>query len=324
MAKYNFGSGIPTWNGLPMLGGDDSTSYGTHYFVDGTNGKDGNKGTDLNRAFKTIQKAITTQAANSTGLGDVIHVMPGVYAESLTGDLTKVSLIAAGGRYGNGPNAVVVYPASGHCYEGSTNGCSIENFTFVSPSTDTTASALQFTNMRWTTFNNNAVIGSNAACIEGIQVGNNDGVATAAVCDYNRISNNYIGTVFGTASSFTYGFKIGRVDYDAGCSVKQCHSTIIENNTIFASTMGIYLGVSGDRANGTVIRNNYITSWEGGADEGCSDSAIEAYTASNALVCDNYCATAASTTAINGFQAGHVLGNQTSQNGSTKIETATS
>jgi hypothetical protein len=322
MPITNYPNGISSF-GVPVLVGANAPVFGTVYAVDGTNGSDGNKGT-VDFPFKTIQKAITRQIAETTGLGDVIYVKPGVYAEALTGDLTKVSLIAAGANWGNGPNAVVVYPASGYCYTGSTNGVLIENFTFVSPSTDTTNPALQFTNMRWTTLNNNAIIGSNAACIEAIQIGNRDAVATAANCDYNRIANNYIGTVFGTASSFTFGIKVGRVDYDAGASVKQCHSTIIENNHIFASTTGIYLGVYGGKANGTVIKNNVITSWEGGADEGCSTYCIGAYTASNAMVVDNYCTTAASAAAINGFQAGHVIGNQTSQDGSTKIETATS
>ena len=294
--------------------------FGDTYVVDGTNGRDGGDGT-INDPFATIQKAITVQTAESTGRGDLICVMPGVYAEALTGSLSKVSLIAVGGNWGTGPNAVVIYPTTtSPLYNITTNQVEISGFTMVAPST---TPAAHFANMRWTTFRNNALIGGTAGCITGLQVGNEDAAATAAAMDFCNIVDNYIGTVFGTSYQFQYGIKVGRVDYDAGCSVKKCHSTLMERNAIFAAVTGIYLGVYGGNANGTIIRNNYVTSWEGGADEGCSDCAIEAYAATNAMVCDNYAATAEAAAAIKGFSAGHVLNNFTSQNGVTKIETAT-
>ena len=307
--------------GIPIRSEEQPLSFGLVYFVDANNGSDSNSGLTPDKAFATIQYAITKQIAKTSGLGDIIYVLPGVYAEALTGPFTKLSIIGMGGSWGNGPNACVIYPASGSpIYNVESNGCLIENFTMVSPSTTTTLPAAHFANMRWTTFRNNALIGGAAACITGLQIGNEDAVATAAVCDFNRISDNYIGTVFGTSYQFQYGIKVGRVDYDAGCSVKKCHSTVIENNHIFAAVTGIYLGVYGGSANGTVIRNNCITSWEGAADEDCSDCAIEAYTATNAMVVNNFCATAAAATAIKGFSAGHVLDNMTSQNGAVKRE----
>jgi hypothetical protein len=322
MSLTNFPNGITSF-GVPIHGRSSGTPiFGTTYWVDANNGSSSYEGLEPSRAKATIQQAINLQIANTTGLGDVIYVLPGVYTEGLTGPLTKVSLIAVGGNWGYGPNAAVIYPASASGLdEITTNQVEISNFTFVSPSTSTTLPAVHFANMRWTTFNNNALIGGAAACITGLQVGNEDAVATAANCDFNRISNNYFGTVFGTSAQFQYGIKVGRAGYDAGASVKQCMSTVIENNTIAAAINGIYLGVYGGKADGTIIRNNYITSWEGGSDEGTSGPSIMAYTASQAMVCDNYCATAATAAAINGFQAGHVLGNLTSQNGTAKLET---
>ena len=303
--------------------------YGKTWYVCGNHGSNGNDGSTPHKAFATIQRAIDVhtayRAAKNIGYkwGNRIIVLPAVYSEALTGTLEGVSLQAVGGNWGTGPNAVVVYPASGSpLYNITTNGCEISGFTFVSPSTTTTLPAAHFANMRWTTFRNNALIGGAAACITGLQIGNEDAVATAAYCDFNHICDNYIGTVFGTSYEFQYGIKIGRVDYDAGCSVKHCHSTVIENNHIFAAVTGIYLGVYGGSANGTIIKNNCITSWEGGADEGCSDCAIEAYAATNAMVVNNFCATAAAAAAIKGFSAGHVLDNMTSQNGEEKREGA--
>lgn len=296
--------------------------FGDTYVVDGTNGRDGGDGT-INDPFATIQKAITVQTAESSGLGDIIHVMPGVYAEGLTGTLSKVSLLAVGGQWGTGPNACVIYPATASGLSSiTTNQARISGFTFVSPSTSTTLPAAHFANMRWTTFDNNALIGGAAACITGLQIGNEDGVATAAACDFNRISGNYFGTVFGTSYQFQYGMKIGRVAYDAGASVKSCHSTIIENNNIFAAVNGIYLGVYGGKANGTVIDGNNITSWEAGADEGCSSFAIQAYTATYAMCVNNRCSVADAASAFSGFQAGHLIANWSTQNGVGKYEAA--
>ncbi len=72
MGGYNFGRSIPTWNGVPMV----STSYGwkansKSWFVDGTNGSDGNKGDSTNKPFASIYKAISV-----AGKWDVIYIMP--------------------------------------------------------------------------------------------------------------------------------------------------------------------------------------------------------------------------------------------------------
>ena len=321
MGYTNFPNGLTSF-GVPLPAGNGVPTFGTTYFVDGTNGSDSNNGKEITKAFATIQKAIDIQTADTTGLGDTIYVMPGVYAEGLTGTLTKVSLIAVGGNYGNGPNAAVIYHATKSGLSNiTTNGARISNFTFVSPSTSTTLPAVHFANMRWTTFDNNALIGGAAACITGLQVGVEAATDTACNCDFNLITGNYFGTVFGAASEFAYGIKVGRVAYVAGALQRHCMSTVISYNQIAASTNGIYLGVHGDHGNGTIIHNNFITGWEGADDEGCSGACIEADNPINAMVVNNSCTTAAASAAIVGFHAGNVLHNWTGQNGSGKLET---
>ena len=326
---WNRKTGKYDFDGAGVTGITGTNVYGKEWFVDVTNGNNGNDGLTPNKAFATIQKAIDVHTADRAALltgykfGNRINVMPGVYAEGLTGTLTGVSLVGVGGNWGNGPNACVIYPASASGLSNiTTNQARISGFTFVSPSTSTTLPAVHFANMRWTTFDNNALIGGAAACITGLQIGNEDGVATAAACDFNRISNNYFGTVFGTSYQFQYGIKIGMVGYDAGASVKSCHSTIIENNNIFAAVNGIYLGVYGGKANGTIIDSNNITSWEAGDDEGCSSFAVQAYTATYAMCVNNRCAVADAASAFSGFQAGHLIGNWSTQDGVGKYEAA--
>lgn len=61
MARYSFGKGVPTWNGVPMIGGLNRYAglWGDIYFVNNDNGSDGDKGIDSSKPFKTIGKAIT-------------------------------------------------------------------------------------------------------------------------------------------------------------------------------------------------------------------------------------------------------------------------
>lgn len=74
MGLTNFRNGIASF-GVPLPdGGRFSNPWSTHYFVDGDNGLDGNRGTTPGRAFKTIQKAVTV----SNG-GDVIYIRPKTY-----------------------------------------------------------------------------------------------------------------------------------------------------------------------------------------------------------------------------------------------------
>ena len=97
MSKYNFGSGLPTWNGMPMVGGANFTT-GASFFVDSATGSNGNTGKSPTKAFGTLDYAIGRCTANK---GDTIYVMPN-HAETITGvggitaDIAGISIIGLG------------------------------------------------------------------------------------------------------------------------------------------------------------------------------------------------------------------------------------
>jgi hypothetical protein len=102
MGYTNFPNGITSF-GIPVMNGSRfSNPWSTHYFVDGDNGNDSNNdGKAPDRAFKTIQKAVTT----STG-GDVIYINPKSYTIG-TGfaRYTEDVVITNGGAGGSGVTA---------------------------------------------------------------------------------------------------------------------------------------------------------------------------------------------------------------------------
>jgi len=75
MPFTNFPYGITSF-GVPLFGAGARFSgpWSKHYFVDGDDGADGHNGLTPDRAFKTIQRAVTV----STG-GDVIYIRPKLY-----------------------------------------------------------------------------------------------------------------------------------------------------------------------------------------------------------------------------------------------------
>ena len=75
----NFPQGL-TSMGIPLLGaGQIPVTNGKYWFVDGTNGNDGNPGHSIPNALKTL-----TQALSSALASDVIVVLPG-YTQTITG-----------------------------------------------------------------------------------------------------------------------------------------------------------------------------------------------------------------------------------------------
>ena len=252
-----------------QLGAD---APGLSLYVDGTNGSDTNNGKDWAHAFQTIQAAITNQIANTTNLGDAIYIAPGSYAESLTGNLTRVSLIGVPGKY---PwHIASVRPTDGSAYHGTLFEALIKNICFLSSSgTGLTLPAVLLDNARYSIIEDCHFVGRDPTCIEGLQIGNTDAVATAANFDFCIIRRNRFDTWFGNASSFTHGIKVGRVAYDAGSSVKQMVGTSIEDNEVYALTYGIYIGVY--CADYSVIRRNLVDSME--SINGCTAVGIQVY-----------------------------------------------
>ena len=63
MSLTNFPHGITSF-GIPLMGAGIPATFGTIYFVDYTNGSDGNDGKSAKKPFKTIQKALDTVTTN--------------------------------------------------------------------------------------------------------------------------------------------------------------------------------------------------------------------------------------------------------------------
>lgn len=101
---YKFGKGIPSWNGVPMIAGVPITE-GNYYFVNYGTGSDGNKGTSIDKPFKTVNKAYTMATTNNN---DVICLM-GSTSHTLTEMLSVaknrvhfVGLDGSSRKYGQG------------------------------------------------------------------------------------------------------------------------------------------------------------------------------------------------------------------------------
>lgn len=107
MSIYSFGNGLPTWNGVSMIGGMPA-GLTKVFFVDYTLGSDGNKGTDSKRPFKTIDKALDSVTTNKNEgialMGNATHTL----TEMLTVSKNRVHIFGydPGGRM-YGQNAKV-------------------------------------------------------------------------------------------------------------------------------------------------------------------------------------------------------------------------
>ena len=72
MSGYSFGSGGPSWNGIPMVNGIPVTfgnsankGAGKIYFVNPTTGHDGNRGTSMTRPLATVAAAYAKTVSNN-------------------------------------------------------------------------------------------------------------------------------------------------------------------------------------------------------------------------------------------------------------------
>lgn len=87
----NYPEGLSSF-GIPLVGsGQIPVTDGTYWFVDGTNGNDGNEGTSIDSALQTIAAAVNRAVAK-----DVVLVLPGTYTESVTADVSNLSIIGLG------------------------------------------------------------------------------------------------------------------------------------------------------------------------------------------------------------------------------------
>lgn len=109
MSRYSFGTGIPTWNGVPMVGGMPQ-GLTEVFFVDYGNGSDGvsKKANSVTRPWKTLAYAETQITTNKNQgialIGNSTHTL----TEMLTVDKNRMHIFGydPGGRY-YGQNAKV-------------------------------------------------------------------------------------------------------------------------------------------------------------------------------------------------------------------------
>ena len=252
----DFPNGISSF-GVPAAGVSNSSfmGFGDTYFVDGTSGSDLQDGRSVGTAKKTIQAAVTLQIANASGRGDTIYVMPGTYAESITGDLSQCRLI------GYHPFATRVSPTSSHAYSGNLHDALITGFMFDSPSSSNTDyAALRFTTVQDSVIENNRIgCKVDVANSVGVMVGT---YATGTTtCTFHRSSfrNNHI-LANGGNQVFDYGFVWGSGSGDAtNGNSRTGWNCDISNNIICAEKQGIRLISNYAGSFGSVIRGNVIT-----------------------------------------------------------------
>jgi len=286
----------------------DGWPFGDEYYVDGVNGKNGDDGS-LNYPFKTIQHAITRQIANNSGLGDSIYVMPGTYAEALTGDLTGVRLIGVGIT----PYNVIVAPTAGGSYAGTLLNSLVSGFTFRSGSlTDTTFAAFRAKNMTGSIIDGNVFeAGANIPNSCGFRIGlETDDDSTLYFMQRSRFTNNLFGTRH-SGMNFWYGICFGTCTPSSTYAKYQVmQDSTIGWNDIAAEIYGILACVRYTTGSNGLIRNNNV---HGGLlySGQCHEQGIRAYDRGhdNKLLKVYWNNISAQSDCIDGFVTQNVMGN---------------
>ena len=283
-----FGDRVYELGGSPVGAGSNGGApcVGKIWWVDGTNGLNSNSGRKPKQAKKTIQAAVDSQISETSSLGDIIYVMPGVYPESITGNLTKVSIIGIP-QYGHAAGTIAINPTAGSAYTGDMYHATLKNLLILSPSTSNkTVDAVYLTNMRWSSIENCTFAGADGTCVTGLQVGSEADTAVAGACDYNLIANNIFSTHAGYNSEFTHPIKIGSAG-STGAGAKTMVNTRITGNIVYGTTIGIYIGVVAGAQYGSIIDHNFVSS--GSREHGCATAGISNISASaTTLVVENW------------------------------------
>jgi len=133
MPLTNFPNGITSF-GVPVVPTQVSFSKDSKvFFVDATNGNDGNDGLDVARPVATIQKAVDLAV---TDRGDTIMVAPGTYAETVT--VTSKNYLSIIGMVIPGYAKPDVAPTTGIALNSvTTQGLVLRHMRFVSTDSDT-------------------------------------------------------------------------------------------------------------------------------------------------------------------------------------------
>ena len=309
----NFPFGISSF-GVPVVSNPGNPIFGKFWFVDGNNGSDGNDGLSVEGAFKTIQKAITIQIAFSSGFGDVIYILPGTYAESLTGNLTKVSLI------GVGANQVIVAPTASNAYAGVITDSLIKGIQFRTPSTSNlTYAALAAQDLLGSRITECIFAGTTDPANAGVgTVGIRIGAETDTTWEM-MVNSSIDHCIFkenaGRSTELSYCIVFGNTDDTDNNATRIFRHSMISDNQMCAEFGGIKLNTGNANNNGGVITRNFIHSIQGG-EGGCQEFGIKQMVEEDVLcmVTDNRIVVAAGD-AIENMNANNVQGNLISENG---------
>ena len=319
MRLTNFPNGVSSF-GVPIFGGGNVPIFGNVYCVDGTNGSDDNHGS-VDNPFATIQKAITFQIANTSGLGDVIYIMPGTYAETVYApSMTSVALVGASA------DSVIIAPTDDHALLVGVDGAggtvagttmtnsTIKNITFLTPSTSSATRAALLVGVMTKSviedckFKGTTVTGTGAAATTGIRIGHRTDCEWE-FSEHSRISRCEFTSNAGRTTQPGIGIHVGSWT-SASPTYTGWKSMIIEDCLISAKDRGIRLNVGAASCGGSIIRRNHICAQEaGGVGVG-----IEHFSQGDLLcqVHDNRII--AINDAILGFAVGNVIGNIVSIN----------
>jgi len=282
--------------------------FGDEYYVDGTDGLDVGDGAK-DYPFKTVQYAITYQIAHNSGKGDSIYVLPGTYAESLTGALTGVRLLGVGLT----PNHVIIAPTDGGSYAGTLTDSIVSGFTFRSSSgTNTTYAAFRAENMYRSVFDSNILeCGYDVDDACGFRIG----LETEAATDLywmqrSRITNNLFGTRW-SGMNFWYGISFGPcVTSSTYAKFQVMQDSIIGWNDVAAEINGILANVRYTTGSNALIRNNNV---HGGLlySGQCHEHGIRGYDRGhdNKLIKVYWNNISAQSDCISGFVTQNVMGN---------------
>jgi len=291
-----------------VLGGGGMRPYNAlDYFVDGTDGRDDiHSGKSWDGAFKTIQKAITTQGTDTNGKGDIIWIAPGTYAESLTGDLASVQVIGTGIT----PYDVKITPTATYAYTGAMTRAAFRNLKFVSSSSanPTYPAVLITSNMLYSVIDNCHFTGGHTSCNVGLHFGAVTAHTGWEQIEFSRITNNMFAA--DGSHQFHTGINFFGSNAATGHATKIIKSSVIANNSILVKSYGIRYCLGAYGCRGSITRGNTITSTE--TNYGVDQYGIKSEAATEdqqMFIIENFVHTTLSGRAIYNFGSQFTMGN---------------
>jgi len=295
-----------------VLADNLNQTWGTIYYVDATNGNDDYDGLTPARAFATIQAALTKQIADTTSLGDVIYVMPGTYAESITGDMTKVQIIGA--TCGGTEHSVILAPTAGNGWTGAMTNSAFRNIEFRTPSTSNLAYAAVAAKMDDSVIDSCSFLGAtNTSYTVGLRIG----AETPATWEH-MINSSVSNCLFSTTGNRTFELKVGicfgQVEASTHAAYRQFIDSQIAYNRFYIHTTGVLIQCSAGNCGGGLVIGNDFGSHQSA---GCINKGISAGGATLSLARYVNNTISCQTDAIEGFGAHNCMGNIVSANQAT-------